>query len=108
MSWKPASGEIAEEVGMISAVLGKLLTKHGIPRPKNMTRGAGAERLREKFYTVEQIPEVAEAVEMESRPQGWLMSVAGFRAINGTREGKKACRYAFEMREKIEEMLEGM
>ena len=108
MSWKTASGEIAEEVGINSVVLGRLLTKHGIPRPKNMTRGAGSERLQGKFYTVEQIPVVAEAVGMESRPLGWLMSVAGFRAINGTRGGKKARRYTFEMREKIEEMLEGM
>jgi len=39
----------------------------------------------EKFYTIGQIQAVAKAVGMESRPLGWLMSVAGFRAINGTR-----------------------
>ncbi len=48
---------------MNSAVLGRLLTKHGIPRPKNTTRGAGSDRLQGKFYTAEQILEVAKAVD---------------------------------------------
>jgi len=59
---KPAAGEIAEEVGMNSAVLGRLLTKHRLPRPKSTTRGAGSDRLQGTFYTVEQIPEIDWAV----------------------------------------------
>jgi hypothetical protein len=60
---RPKSGEIADELGMNSAVLGRLLTKHGVPKPINTTRGTGAERLPGKFYTVEQIPEVDRAVD---------------------------------------------
>ncbi len=49
---RPKSGEIADELGINSAVLGRLLTKYGFPRPKNTTRGAGSDRLRGKFYTI--------------------------------------------------------
>jgi len=59
---KPKSGEIADEMGMNSAVLGRLLTKHGFPKPINTTRSAGAERLQGKFYTVDQMPEIGGAV----------------------------------------------
>jgi len=59
---RPKAGEIADELGISSAVLGRLLTKHGYPKPINTTRGAGAERLPGKFYTVDQIPEIGGAV----------------------------------------------
>jgi hypothetical protein len=55
---RPKSGEIIDELGMNSAVLGRLLTKHRLPRPKSTTRGAGSDRLQGTFYTVEQIPEI--------------------------------------------------
>jgi len=50
--------------------------------------------------------EVAEAVGMESRPLGRLMKEAGVQAQNVHRGGVKARRYTFELREKIERMLE--
>ena len=60
---RPPSSKIAEEMGISSAVLGRLLTKHGFPNPINTTRGAGSERLHGKFYTVGQIPEIEKAVD---------------------------------------------
>jgi len=60
---RPKSGEIADEIGIPSPVLGRLLTKHGIPRPINTTRGTGEERTKGKFYTVAQIPVVDRAVQ---------------------------------------------
>ena len=59
---KPGSGEISKELGIPSAVLGRLLTKHGFPKPINTTGGAGPERMAGKFYTVDQIPEIGGAV----------------------------------------------
>jgi len=59
---RPKSGEIADELGINSVVLDRLLTKYGFPKPTNTTRGAGAERLLGKFYTVDQIPEIGGAV----------------------------------------------
>ena len=59
---RPKSGEIADEMGINSAVLGRLLTKHGFPKPINTTRSRGGERLLGKFYTVDQIPEIGGAV----------------------------------------------
>ena len=59
---RPKSGEVAKEIGISSAVLGKLLTKHGFPKPINTTRGAGAERMAGKFYTIDQIPQIGGAV----------------------------------------------
>jgi len=49
---------------------------------------------------------VAEAVRMESKPLGQLMSATGLQAVNCTRGGEAARRYTFELKEKIEEMLE--
>jgi len=59
---RPKSGEIADEMGINSAVLGRLLTKHGYPKPINTTRGTGPERMAGRFYTVDQIPEIDRAV----------------------------------------------
>lgn len=50
--------------------------------------------------------EVAEAVGMESRPLGRIMKEAGVQAQNVHRSGVKARRYTFELKEKIEGMLE--
>ena len=55
---RPKSGEIADELGTNSAVLGRLLTKYGFPKPINTTRVAGAERLPGKFYTADLVPEI--------------------------------------------------
>ncbi|MEA2046692.1 MAG: hypothetical protein U9N48_09290 [Euryarchaeota archaeon] len=63
---KPAAGEIADEMGISSAVLGRLLTKYGCPKPINTTWGAGAEILHGKFYTADQIPEIDRAVHVLS------------------------------------------
>lgn len=51
---------------------------------------------------------MAEAVGMESRPLGRSMAAAGIQAVNCHRGGKKARRYVFELRERIEEMLKGI
>jgi hypothetical protein len=48
--------------------------------------------------------EVAEVAGIESRPFGVLMRAAGVQAINCHRGGKKARRYTFELREKIEKL----
>lgn len=50
--------------------------------------------------------EVAEAVEIESRPLGRIMEEAGVQAQNIHRGGVKARRYTFDLKPKIEEMLE--
>ena len=40
---------------------------------------------------------------------GWRsMAAAGIQAVNCHRGGKKARRYVFELRERIEEMLKGI
>ena len=57
---KPGSGEVSKELGIPSAVLARLLTKYGFPKPINTTRGA--ERMPGKFYTTDQIPEIGGAV----------------------------------------------
>jgi len=49
-------------MGINSAVLGRLLTKHGFPKPINTTRSVGGERLLGKFYTVDQMPEIGGTV----------------------------------------------
>lgn len=50
--------------------------------------------------------EVAEAVGMESRPLGRVMAAAGIQAQNVHRGGVKARRYTFDLKPKIERMLE--
>lgn len=50
--------------------------------------------------------EVARSVGMESRPLGRLMKEAGVQAQNVHRGGVKARRYTFDLKEKIEELLE--
>jgi len=51
------------------------------------------------------VSEVAEVVGMESRPLGRLLNAVGMEAQNVRRDGKRARRYPFELKEKIEEML---
>ena len=52
------------------------------------------------------VQEVGEAVGMESRPLGRLLKAVGMEAQNVRRDGVRARRYTFELREKIEGMLE--
>lgn len=52
------------------------------------------------------VQEVAETVGVESRPLGRIMKAAGVQAQSVHRGGVKARRYTFELREKIEKMLE--
>jgi len=53
------------------------------------------------------VQEVGEAVGMESRPLGRLLKAVGMEGQNVRRGGVRARRYTFELKEKIEGMLEG-
>jgi hypothetical protein len=50
------------------------------------------------------VAEVAEVEGIDSRPFGVLMRAAGVQAVNCHRGGKKARRYTFELRERIEKL----
>lgn len=50
--------------------------------------------------------EVGEAVGMESRPLGRLLKAVGLEAVNVRRDGVRARRYTFELKERIEGVLE--
>ena len=50
------------------------------------------------------IADVAEAVGMEFRPLGRLMTAAGVQAVKCHRDGVQGRRYTFELREMIEEI----
>lgn len=52
------------------------------------------------------VAEVAEAVGMESRPLGRIMKEAGVQAVKCHRGGIQARRYTFELKERIEELIE--
>lgn len=52
------------------------------------------------------VQDVAEAVGMESRPLGRLLKAAGIENTNCWRDKVKARRYVFDLKEKIEGMLE--
>jgi hypothetical protein len=51
------------------------------------------------------VQEVGEAVGMESRPLGRLLKAVGMEAQNVRRDGVRARRYTFDLKEKIEELL---
>jgi len=52
------------------------------------------------------VQEVGEAVGMESRPLGRLLKAVGMEAQNVRRDGVRARRYVFELKEKIDEIAD--
>jgi len=53
------------------------------------------------------VAQVAEVVGTKSRPLGRLLKAEGMEAVNVRRDGVRARRYTFELKEKIEGTLEG-
>lgn len=81
--------------------------KPGIGQSDQDLLNAALEAILTRFDTGEEptAAEIAEDLGVESRPLGRIMKEAGIQAVNCHRGGKKARRYTFELKEKIEEML---
>jgi len=50
--------------------------------------------------------QIADDLGVESRPLGRIMSAAGLQARNVRRGGKRVRRYTFDLRERVEEVLD--